>query len=422
MANLQSILKRRYAPLVNPVAPTKSMAKAIPFRTEYKTGEDYRFPLRFGLEQGFTRNNDHTAATLNAAVEADRQVASLKGSEIAGTAEFSYGDMATLSKTKGDSPEAYDQAVGTKILDLSDGASQHLDMDLIYGCGTTGLANIGVVNAVAVAASLGVVTINITRASFIPGFWIDAKNVMLDLYTAGGALVNTTQALKVTGVDISRCRVQLTGATADAAAVAATNVIHFYGARTKSMVGIQAILENSTSLFGIDAAVTPQWRAVTYPVGGALSFDKVMEGLAALADNNVEDGVDLWVGNRAWTDLMTDEAALRRRLESEGKKIKTGYQELEFHGPCGVVTIKTYRNMKQGLAVALPKSGVHRIGSSDITFGLPGSKGNEFFYQELPTKLGASIRVYTDQAVVIEQPFQSCLFSGISSAADVSPS
>lgn len=423
MANLRNLLKRRYAPLVNPVAPDKSLAKAIPFRTEYKTGEDYRFPLRFGLEQGITRNSDHTAATLNSAVNADRQVASLQGSEIAGTAEFSYGDMSTLSATKGDSDEAYDQAVGTKILDLSDALSQHLDMDLMYGCGAAGLANIGVVNAVAVAASSGVVTVNLTRASMIPGFWIDAKNAQLDFYTAGGSLVNTTGAMTVTGVDISKCRIQVTGATADAAAIAATNVIHFYGARAKSMTGIEAILSNTTTLFSIDAAAVPQWRSVNYAVGGALNFDKVMEGLAALADNNLSEGVDFWCSPRQWTDLMTDEAALRRHLGDEGNgKVKTGYKELEFHGPCGVVTIKTYRYLKQGEAFALPKSGVHRIGSSDITFGLPGSKGNEFFYQELPTKLGASIRGYTDQAVILEQPFQAILYTGVASTADVVPS
>jgi hypothetical protein len=424
MANLRSLLKRRYAPLVNPVAPEKSIAKAYAFETKLKTGEDYRFPLRFGLEQGFTRNADHTAATMNSAVDAVREVASLQGSEIAGTAQFSYGDMSTLAATKGDSDEAYDQAVGTKIMDLADGAAQHLDMDLLYGCGTSGLANIGVVNAVAVAAAAGVVTVNITRATFIPGFWIDAANAQLDFYTAGGALVNTTGAMTVTGVSESQCRVTVTGAVADAAAIAATNVIHFRGARTKSMVGIQAILENTTTLFGINAATYPQWRAVNYAVGGALSFDKVMEGLARLADHNLDGGVDLWVTNAGWTDLMTDEAALRRHLGSEGNgKVKTGYGELEFHGPGNnIVTIKTYRYLKQGLAIALPKSGVHRIGSNDISFALPGSKGNEFFYQELPTQLGASIRVYTDQAIVLDEPFKACLFTGVQSAADVTPS
>ena len=423
MANLRNILKKRYAPLVDVVAPEKSMARAVPFRTEYKVGESYNFPVRFGLEQGITRNSDHTAATMNAAVDANRQVASLTGSEIAGTAEFSYGDMANLSKTKGDSDEAYDQAVGTKIIDLSDALSQHLDMDLVYGCGSSGLDNIGVVNAVAVAAAAGVVTVNLTRASMITGFWTDALGVQLDFYTAGGALVNTTGAMTVTGVDISKCRVQVTGAVADAAAVAATNVIHFYGGRTKSMVGIVPILSNTTSLFGIDAAVNPQWKATSYAVGGALTFDKVMEGLAAAADNGLEDGMDLWTTPRQWTDLMTDEAALRRHLGSEGNaKVKTGYKELEFHGPCGAVTIKTYRYLKQGISFALPKSGVHRIGSTDITFGLPGSKGNEFFYQELSSKLGASIRGYTDQAVVLEKPFHAVLFTGVQSAADVTPS
>ena len=422
MANLENLLKRRYAPLVNVVAPEKSLAKDIPFRKEYKTGEDYRFPIRFGLEQGITRANTHTASDLNPAADAIREVASLTGSEIAGTAEFSYGQMSTLSATKGDSDEAYDQAVGTKILDLSDALSQHLDMDLLYGCGTSGLTNIGVVNAVPVASVGGVVTINLTRASFIRGFWTDALGVKLDAYTAGGVKVNTTTVLTVTGVDAARCRVQLTGLQAETNAIFATDVLHFVGSRTQSMIGIQPILENSTTMFGINAALRPGWKAVSYAVGGALNFDKVMEGLSAVADNGNTEGVTLYVTPAQWTDLMTDEAALRRHLGDEGNgKVKTGYQELEFFGPCGTVTIKTYRYLKQGIAIALPKSGVHRIGSTDITFSLPGSRGNEFFYQELPTKLGASIRGYTDQAVVLEQPFHAAIFTGVASTADAVP-
>lgn len=423
MANLANMLKVRYSGLVNVVAPEKSIAKAIPFRKEMKLGERYEFTIRFGLEQGITRANTHTASDLNPAADAIREKAFLQGSEIAGTAEFSYGDMARLSATKGDSDEAYDQAVGTKILDLSDGLSQHLDMDLLYGCGTSGLANIGVVFGVPVASVGGVVTINLTRASFIRGFWTDALGAKLDAYTAAGVKVNATTVLTVTGVDVSRCRVTLSGLQAETNAIVATDVLHFQGARTQSMVGIQAILENSTTLFNIDASARPGWRAVNYAVGGPLTFDKVMEGLSLVADNGNTDGVDLWVTPAQWNDLMTDEAALRRHLGDEGNgKVKTGYQELEFFGACGTVTIKTYRYMKQGIAVALPKHGVHRIGSTDITFSLPGSKGNEFFYQELANKLGASIRGYTDQAVVLEQPFHALLLTGVASSADAQPS
>ncbi len=426
MANLQSLLKRRYAPLVNPLAPENTLARDIKFNTSHKTGEDYREPVRLGLDQGLTRSNSHTSVTLAPAVEAVREVASLKGSEIIGAAEFSYGDMSQLSESKGDSDKAYDQTVGVKIMDLSDGASQHLEMDLMYGCGAAGLANIGVISAIAVAASAGVVTINISRGSFIPAFWNEAANAQIDVYSPGGVLRNAVGKMTVTGVNASQARVQLTGAVADAAAIVANDVLHFAGARNNSMVGFQAISENTSTLFGISATQYPQWRVVNYPVGGALNFDKVMEGVTASGDNGNQEGLTLYLNPRTWTDLMTDEAALRRHLGDGGggtnDKVKTGYKTLEFHGPCGIIQIKQYRYMKQGHALACPTSQCNRIGSSDITFSLPGSKGNEFFYQEMDNKTGARIRVYSDQALLCHKPFQMVWFTGLTNTGDYIPS
>ena len=422
MANLQSLLKRRYAPLVNPVAPADTLARDIKFDTNHKTGEEYHVPVRLGLEQGFARSNTHTSVTLAAAVEAVREVAKLKGSEIIGSAEFSYGDMSQLSETKGDSDKAYDQTVGVKIMDLSDGASQHLEMDLLYGCGSAGLSSIGTISAIAVAASAGVVTVNISRASFIPAFWNDAANAQIDVYSTGGVKRNAIGNLTVTGVDPSRCRVQLTGAVADAAAVVATDVLHFAGARNNSMVGFQAISENTSTLLNINAAQYPQWRVTNYPVAGALNFDKVMEGAAISGDNGNCDGLTLYLNPRTWTDLMTDEAALRRHLDSSGDKVKTGYKSLEFHGPCGVIAIKQHRYMKQGFALACPTSVCSRVGSTDITFSLPGSKGNEFFYQEMDNKTGARIRVYSDQGLICHKPFQMVWYTGLANTGDYIPS
>lgn len=415
-----SLLMRRYGDVANPIPGEQTLAKDLKFLTQYKTGEDFRFPVRLGLEQGATYNTDHGLATLNAAVDGTYSVASLEGAEIFLRATFSYGEMSRLSANKGRSDKAFDQAVGLKIANLMDAGEQHRDISLLYGAGSSGLANIGVVSAVPVASVGGVVTLNISRATFIPGFWQEFIGGKVDVYTAGGAIRNATTDLQVTGVDITRCRVTLTGLQAETNAIVATDVFFLKGARAKQMVGIQAILENTGTLFGISAATYPQWKGVQYAVGGALDFDKVAEGLSNAADNGLTSGCTLYVNPRTWTDLMTNEAALRRRT-SDSSKAKSGYGDLEFEMNCGVVKVKQYRYMKQGIAIALPTQDWHRVGSTDLTFTLPGSP-NEFFYRELETQGGSEIRIYTDQAVCSEAPFRSVLFSGISNSADCIPS
>lgn len=419
--NTGALLMRQYGEIANPVPGEKTFAADIKFVSqELRTGEDFRFPVRLGLEQGATYNTDHGAFALNAAVDGDYQVAALEGAELAMRATLSYGEMSRLSQSKGRSSRAYDQGIGLKIANLTDAAEQHRDMNLWYGAGSSGLANIGVVSAIAVAASSGVVTINISRATFIPGFWQDFRGGSVDVFTAGGTQRNTNALLKVTGVDRERCRVQLTGNTTDAAAVAANDLLFFRGARAASMVGMQAICENSGSLFGISAATYPQWKAVQYAVGGTLNFDKVAEGLSAAADNGLSEGCTLYVNPRTWTDLMTDEVALRRYVGERSEKARPGFNELEFVLNCGPVKIKPYRYMKQGLAFAIPTQEVHRVGSTDLTFTLPGSP-NEYFYRELDGNAGAEIRCYTDQAIVAESPFHIVEFTGLSNTADCIP-
>lgn len=427
MANTNStaaLLMRCYGDVANPVAGEHTLAKDLKFDTAQKLGELFYFPVRLGLELGATFNNDHSAFPLNGNVDGTYQSAQIDSSEIAMQATLSYGEMAKLNSSKGRGKSAYDQGVGLKIANLMDGGELIRDAQILYGSGTSGLANLGVVNAIAVASSAGVVTVNITRASWMSGFWQDAFGLLVDVYTSGGALRNASAAaLKVTAVDPTRCRVTLTSVTAtntDTNAIAATDQIFFYKARNSSMVGIQAIAENVGTLFNISAATFPQWRAVQYAVGGALNLDKVAEGLTIAAENGLTEGCNLYVNARTWTDLMTDEVALRRYVGENGRKATPGFSEIEFTFNCGVVTVKPYRYMKQSLAFALPKGKVRRGGSTDLTFTLPGNP-NEFFFRELNAQAGSEIRLYTDQFVICDSPFQLVEFTGISNTADAQP-
>lgn len=335
------------------------------------------------------------------------------------TADIAYAEMTSMSPNKGKSSRAYDQAVGLKIVNTSDSGVQKRDMMLAYGPGDTGLVNIGVIAAVGSLSGTSY-QVSLTRASYIPGFWQEAKGGLFDIRTSGGSAANsTTTPAIVTAVDRDNALITFS-ATTWTNAPDAGSTIYFFGSRTQSMVGLQAIAENSGSLFNVSAATYPQWRSVAYPVGSTtLSFDKVAEGLSAVADNGLSDGGTLYVNPRTWTDLMTDEAALRRRI-NDTNSARTGYNKLTFEMNCGVVNIKAYKYMKQSLAMFVPTQELHRVGSTDLTFTAPGSP-SKYFWSELPTKNGAQIRLYSDQAIVSENPSHICLFSGISNSADVLP-
>ena len=426
MSDYSTLLMRVYGDLANPLPPENSISEAMPFRQKDKLGERYEYPIRMSTEQGATYNADHTEFAINDAVPAVYQTAYLSGTEILFKGSVSYGDLSRLSESKGRSKGAHDSAISRLMLDLTEGAENHREANILYGAGTSGLANLGTCSAVAVAASGGVITVNISRATFAPGLWNVMSQVKVTAYNATASL---DSILKVTGVDVARCRVQLTEVTVGAAAavgtaIGATNypVLFFAGARQKSMIGLQAMGENTGSIFGINAALYPQMKAATYAVGtAALSFDKVQEGCTQLADAGLEDGLDLWLSSRSWADLANDEAAFRQYVEQTGgKEAKVGFNKVSFHTTCGVVTLRKHKFLKQSIAIGTPTKKCFRVGSRDISYELPGNP-NKMFWTESGTTAASSIRNYADQAVIVENLSHLLLFTGIQNSSDAVP-
>jgi len=430
-ANTGALLKQVYGDLADPLAPEDSFARDVKFMTGKKIGREYYWPVRLGLELGVSFSLTHNAYALGEAVDAIYQDATVSGAEMTVRSQISYGQMSTLSESKGDSAKAYDQGVAIKILGMTQGHELFREMQLWYGPGsvTTPVANIGVVATTGAinTPAAGQMYLTITRASFIPGFWQNFQNGLIDLYApAATAAANTNAALQVVGVDVSKCRLTITGNATDIAALdaaaAAGYDIEFHGAVANSMLGVEPIALTDGSIFGISNATYPQWKVINFAVNGALTFDNVTGALSVAADNGLKRGGKLYICNRTWTDLLNDEVALRRYFgDSMGGKAAPGFKELEFITASGVVSIKPYQYMKQGNAAFIPSDVWHRVGSSDITATLPGNP-DEFFFLQLPSNNGAELRTYSDQALIADFFFTSIWFTGIENTFDAVPS
>ena len=424
MADEGALLKRVYGKLSNPVAPDGSMRELIPFNKKDKIGEYYQVPIRLGLELGVTRNKDHSAFALRPVRNGRYETALVPGSEILNRAQLSYGNMARLSDAKGDSRKAYDQDLAIKIASMVQGAELECEADIVYGAGGAAAiaADIGVVAAVGTVTS-GTLQISITRASFIKGLWQDALGAALDFYdTTGATKINTNAPVVLEGTGrIDEGIILVSGNATDLAAIAANQRIVFETAATKSMLGVAPILSGVTSYFGIATAGYAQLKGVVYPVGGALSFDDFAIVMGRLADNGLNQGGTLMVGNQGWTSLLNDEVALRRHFGNDSiREINVGAKKLVFHTQNGDVTIRGYRYLKQSHALFLAKDEWTRPGAQDISPTVPGNP-DEWFFQQMDSAAGAEIRCYGDQAVFSPIPFHSAIFTGIASSGDVLP-
>lgn len=428
-ANSGALLKQVYGDLADPLAPEDSFARDIKFMVGKKIGREYYWPVRLGLELGVSFSLTHNAYALGDAVDAIYQDATVAGAEMTVRSQISYGQMSTLSESKGDTAKAYDQGVAIKILGMTQGHELFREAQLWWGPGSaaTPVSNIGVIadSGIIGTPAADQCYVTISRATFIPGFWQNYQNGFLDVYN-GSTLINTVGPLQVVGVDVQNCRLTLAGANADVDAIdagaSAGWSLEFHGAVGNSMLGVEAIALTSGSVFGISNVTYPQWKMIEFAVGGALTFDAVTGALSIAADNGLKRGGKLYVCNRSWTDLLNDEVALRRYFgDAMGGKASPGFKELEFITACGVITIKPYQYMKQGNAAFIPGEVWHRVGSSDITATLPGNP-DEFFFLQLPNNNGAELRTYSDQALIADYFFTSIWFTGIENTYDSIPS
>lgn len=421
-SNIQALFKRRYGPWIKPLPSEGSLAKFCEFvPRNVRPGENYNFPVEMGLEHGVTHNTDGTAFALSSVQDSIVKNAQLDGSTIMVAGNIPYDVMAKSMNGEG----SYEREIDRKVNVLMRSGELYREIALAYGPGSASAAtaNLGAVNASVSGANLAAPqVVNITRATWSSGLW--------NMFAGGNALVDIVQSdattsretdVTVQAMDTSQCRLTLFK-SGSSNTVAAGDLILPRGSRTKSATGIEAILGNTGSLFGISAATYPQWKAYPFAAGAAaLTLVKVQQLMSHLADNGLDYGGKLFVNSHTF-DGFVDELDDRDRYNdanASGAK-KTGTDKISVKSPAGMVDIQVYKIQKQGQAFFLPNGKVKRVGASDLTFGLPGT--NKWFYVELPSNAGSQIRVYGHMAPVIECPYHAALITGIVNASDVTPS
>jgi hypothetical protein len=417
--NIQALLKRRYGPYINPMPSIDAVASLAKFRTAERVGENYNFPVQLGLEHGVTHNTDGTAFTLNSAVDSVVKNAQLDGATIMLVGNIPYDVVAKMAVGR---EGAYMDAVDYKVEAMMQSGELYRELALLYGPGTgTALAELGVINASVAGADLNAgQTVNITQGTWSAGLFNNMVGALVDVYLADGATLRAADVTVTAVTDPTINRIKLTK-SGSAVVVAATDKILARGAKGKSCTGIQAILENTGSLFGIDAAVYPQWRSINFSAGGAsspMTVAKLMQLLSRLKNNGAKNG-GTYLCSASQFAQFTDELDALDRYAQPMEMKQTGMSSLTVKSPIGTVTVQIHEYMKQGIAMFLAKGVTRRIGATDLTFRLGMSR--EWFWKELDSAAGSQMRIYSHQAPVIEIPYHCAIVTSIESDGDTAP-
>lgn len=393
---LNGFFKEVYAKRIENLIPDGvKLLNEIPFAARDKqNGNFYHQPVTLGLEHGVTfAGTDAGAFALNGAIAGSTQDAQVKGYQLVLRSALSYD---AASRSVGGGQKAFEDATKYLVKNMMTSVSKKLEIELLYGQMGYGT----------VASVLGN-TITVTTAEWAPGIWAGGKNMPIEIRSSAGALRGEAV---LTSVSLSARSITL---NAMPAGVVATDIIWHKSAFGNEFPGIHKILTNTGTLFNIDASTEDLWTGNLYSAAsGPLSFAKVQDAVAKAVEKGLESDVKVFVNVNAWSDLLTEQAALRMYDSSYSSSMaENGAKTIKFHGQNGMIEIVPSIYVKEGYAYVLEMENWMRIGSTDITFKRPG-KGDEFF-RDLENNAGYELRLYTDQSAFCMYPGHNTLINTI---------
>jgi hypothetical protein len=412
---LNGNFKERYANKIKDLVPMQNwLIKNIPNvdKRVKMLGNLYHQPVKLSSGQGYTYNSDGTAFTFNTPRALKLDDAQVEGFELVRSDIISFNAISRSDNKD----KAFSKAVDLTIDDMVTGISSRLEATLLHGRNGLGVAD--------TSANINTThtLVTLTAASWAGGIWARNINAQIQFYTViGDTLVSTgaDSIFVVESVNSTLYQITVSGTTTgiaalDTALAAGDSNIYFNGAHSVEGTGLVKIASNTGSLFNIDAAAAGNalWKGNTYSASsGPLTFSKLQKAITLPVDKGLDQDVSVLVSTPSWSDLVTDQAAARRYGDVRSKKFDNGAEVLEFLSSNGTMEIVPHPMVKRGEAIIVPLDSLSRVGSTDITFNMPGTDENMFL--RVAGKAGYEAVVYSDNTLFSDCPSQSCYISGI---------
>lgn len=389
--------------------------KEVKFHQTEKIGKSYNFPVILSNEAGVT----YLAAgagvtTLNAAVAAQLKEASVDANQIIIRGQMDYEAAAKAVNSK----ESFKNSSELLVENLMETGSKRLEMAFLYGQSATGLGT---------ADSSANVNTTKTRVTMLAsgwaaGIWAGSENAIVNFYkVSDNSLVSSgVNADFVVGfIDYAAKKIDFTGTTTgitalDVALAAGDCYIHWKGAKGVEPVGIDKIITNTGSLFGIDASVYSLWSGSTYSMGNAAAtVAKYLNGVGlAVSKGGLMEEATIMLSPATFMNLSGTMTDLRR--QNGGQKETTGiagFEAITLMGPNGKLNFVVHPMTKEGESFLVPFKRFRRIGSQEFSFETPGRKGELFLH--VPDANAYELRLYGAQAIICTTPAKTVKYTGI---------
>jgi hypothetical protein len=406
LTTLNGLFKEVYANKLENIIPDGvKLLKLIDFvGKDSQLGNLYHAPVVLGLEHGVTFSTGGDAFTLNDAVAGTIKDAQVQGTQLVLRSVLSY---TAASRALSGGPKAFESATKFLVANMLRSITRKLEIEVLYG-------QVGYGSVSAQSSSL----VTLTTPSWAPGVWAGSEGMIVEFIADDDS--SSLCIAPISSVDMDARTITLGTATSGSFNAIGTEIaspgtvsIYHKGAFGNEFAGIHKILTNTGSLFNISASSYNLWKGNEYDASsGALSFSKITAAIARAVEKGLDGKVVVLVNPRGWSNLLTDQAALRKYDASyKTSEMENGSQSIKFYGQNGEVEITPSIYVKEGFAYVLCLDEWMRIGSTDVTFKRPG-QGEEFF-RDMDSAAGYELRAFTDQAVFCAAPGKNVLIKNI---------
>jgi hypothetical protein len=399
---------------VNVIPEIAMLYREVPLRDSEKQGKSFVIPVLVANSHGFTYNTSSaTAFALNNSIAMTTQEAEVTATELVLRDAIA---LRVASRSQGGNKRAFKDGTELVVMNMQESHAKRLEIMYWYGGALEGIATADDSTNVS-ATTTDVVILDETWAD---GIWSGLENCEIQFYTLLDALVSSgaDSIFTVSRVNASSKTIRVTGtATGITALDSALNSgdchIFFNGAHGEECSGVLAQLQNTGTLFGIDASIYGLWRANVYDVAGAqLTMRKVLKGAAIAYGRGLQGKARVCMNPLVYADLAADIASYRRYDGSYSKaKAENGSQMISFYGQNGELELVGHSVLKPKDAFLIDMKHMRRLGSTDITFDIPGLGGKIFTL--LPNNNGFELRNYSDTAIFIDAPARFVYFDDI---------
>lgn len=365
-------------------------------------GDTYIASPRLQLEHGFSyapSSGASTLITLNAAVAGYIGRAKIQPFAIYLRSRIDY---AAASRAAERGKRAIESAYRALMENMMESFQKRLEHNLLYGKDGLGTVETNTAGALVITAA--------TWSAIFFGM----EGAVLEAWTttAETATQHNTD-LTISAVDSATRTVTVTGTSA---AVVATDILYFKGARsstaTAEAAGLNRALTNTGVLHNIDAAAYSAWKSQLEASVGTVSELAIGRGVVKAANAGLMEDAVIAISPLKWNILLQEQMAKRVLDQSYSvERTQSGSRYIRFYNVNGApLELIPHPFIREGEAMLHPTKRLHRIGSTDIT-GQLDNLGEMVLH--VPDANAYEIRMMSDCCLFLETPAMGTKYTGI---------